>query len=412
MNPKRVDPVRAIRGSQRWSTAAAATGTTLAMGLAQAFTGLGFIVIARRVETSLFGLFAATYGASTTFGLIVDFGSSQRITRELAAGRASDWFASWLIRRTVIAMPFVALFSFGCSRVTGQRLGVAASIALSSQPAAMLFAAGCLAACRALRTPLLASWAVAAGNFAFLVVALVVDDSNLILGASVAATGSWLVTASACLLLLRKRVARTADSPGNPWVGSSAFGLFGVAVAAQGLDLAVLSASVGPSIASTYAAVARWIQPLMMLAQALAAQLYPSLSRAQGTKEAVKVLRTGRTFNAFALCCAALLAMAAPLLVSLLLGPRYEEAGHLLRLLSVACIPALLAQPRVALLQARHMERWVAGATATLSGGLLFLNFVAAPHFGANAIPMAWAASFTLYLIAIELRIRRALTER
>ena len=101
------------------------------------------------------------------------------------------------------------------------------------------------------------------------------------------------------------------------------------------------------------------------------------------------------------------LAVSAPFLVEGLLGQRYAGSVGLVRLLAMAALPSVLAQPAVAFLQARGKERGVAIATSAGIAVTLVTAGLAAGPLGAAAIPLGWLLGSSLLLSLLTRQIRQ-----
>jgi O-antigen/teichoic acid export membrane protein len=371
-------------------------------------TGAGFVVLARRLSLREFGLFSALYGASVAFGGLVDFGSSSRVTRDLAQGVGIGSFHSWLWRRTTIQFIGVTAFSLAALVLLSGKLPAASIILLSLQALALTFAGGCLAAVRALVSVGRATWFVVFGNVLFLVSVVASPARVVLVFASAGATASWLVSAAFALRSIRNVMTPSTDSKqANPWIGAWGFGVIGLAAAAQGLDVAILSAVAGSEEAGRYAAVSKWVQPIILIAYAFGMQSFPALAKAGSHAAATAVIRAGRNALLAAVAVAVLLASLAPVLTTTLLGSRYQSSIGLLRLLSIACIPVVLCQPLIAFLQARGRERWAGGALAGASAAILLAIAILGKHIGASAVAATRAVGFSLLLVLLFREVRR-----
>ncbi len=255
------------------------TGTAFAIIAGQAAAGLSFLVLARRLAPSEFGTYAVLYTAGVVLGGVLDFGSSQLRTRELARGAGLDSFTSWLWHRAAWQTP-VVFVAVGLSQVAiGNKASLLVTVALLSQGLTYPISLGWSGAVRALRSPALGTWLVAVGNVLLLVVVIAAPRRLLVESAAVGASASWLVTAVCSWWFIRSRLspARTRWTK-NPWSGSTGFGFFALAVALHGLQVVIVGAVAGSAEAGELAAVARWVQPVYLVAAAFSTQTFPSMA--------------------------------------------------------------------------------------------------------------------------------------
>ena len=364
------------------------TGGALAAG--QVTTGLALLVLARRASPTSFGLFAVLYGASLAVATLLDFGSSQRQVRELSRGYGRRQFRGWLVQRSAFQAPAGVVFAVVCVAVLRGRLPVVAVLGLSMQAITFPLSNGALSAVRALRSPALAAWMVAAGNIVLLGTTIAAPDRYLVAASGAAAATSWLVTTVAALWATRSLVGCDYGGLGrNPWAGTAGFGIFAVAVALGGLDILIVGAVGGAVEAGQLAAVSRWIQPIILIAAAYGTHIFPSLAAADSDQAAVRSLRGALPAIGLAVIAAGLVVAGAPWLIHNLLGSEYDGSASLLRLLAIGCLPIVLSQPLATVLQARHQEKFV--AKTSTAGLLLVLLLIAllVRRFGAAAVPVS-----------------------
>jgi O-antigen/teichoic acid export membrane protein len=368
--------------------------TQVAGGLivAQIFTAVALLLIARRLVVEEFGAFAALYATSLAIAAMVDFGSSQLWTRELATSPdALDRLMHNVWRRAILSLPSVAIVAlYGAARSRAE-LSFTTVALVSLQPITYLLSAGWSAAIRALDSPARATWYVAAGNLWFVVIVALAPKRLLLEAAAFGATTSWLLTAFLSYVRLRPRRTASAVSGrrSNPWAGASHLGLYTVLASVQRLDIALVSALSGRAEAGLLAAVTRWDQPISLLANAVALHQFPDFARARSLRQARSLLRSGAPLLAFAAVLAGLIFVLAPSLVESTLGPAYSDAVPILRLVSIGVLPTLIALPLGSLLQAQGHERFATGARAVSTVVYLLVIGLGAHHFGGIASPIA-----------------------
>lgn len=382
------------------------TGAGIAAG--QAATGISLLVVARRSSVDGFGLFAAVFAATYFLGSLLDFGSSQLQTRALARGIGSDQFRSWLLKRSLLQAPVAAAFTVGLLRFVGDRLPAVSIVGLGLQSLTLPISSGALAAVRALKSPAVASWLVAGGNLVILLAATASPSAALFSTCGLAAATSWSLTAWWALTSTRSLVGRvTVPKRFNPWQGSSRFGLFGIAVTLQSLDIAIISGIAGSAAAGELAAVSKWEQPIALMAGAYSAHAFPALSSTMSHRSAIRSVRPLLALLALGTTLVFGAILIAPWLVSTFLGGRYSGSVFLLRLSLLGSLLVLVAQPFAALLQARDQEHDVAIATIVAKLLAVLAVLLLASHVGAVVSPLAAGLSNALLAVFFVLRARR-----
>ena len=394
-------------------TGSAVTGTlrmSVALAVGQAITGLALLLTARRVAIDEFGAFAALYAASIAVSTFLDFGSSQLWTRDLSRRTDLGHFHSWLTRRTLIQAPVAVVFAMVALLVlNGGPLPTTATLALSAQALTLTLSSGSLASVRAMISPARAAWLLAAGNLLLLGCVVFSPDSSLLTMAAIGASGSWLASAGFGLWATRRKTGDGREVwRQNPWTGSSGFGIFGLAVTVQMFDVVIVGLISGSAEAGRIAAVARWVQPILLFAYAFGASAYPALAAAPSNRSAYMMLRPARSMFALVAVASVGVFAAAPWLVETLLGSDYKSSVVPLRLLALWSLPSALNQPCVAFLQARGQERFLATATFVVTALTLVAVALLARPVGAMAIPYASLAGSTALFLALAKRVHTA----
>ena len=382
------------------------TGTALIAG--QATTGLALLLLARRTTPSVFGAFAALYGVSTAVGGLIDFGSSSRVTIDLAQGANRSKFLPWLVRRTSLQVPMILVLIAVSLRFADKRLPTLCILFLCTQALTVAVAHGALGAVRVLVSPVMSEWMVFAGNLVTLLTVIVVPDSQLLTSIAIASSMSWVLCSALALRRLRGFILPwVADVKSNPWHGSASFGFASVAVVLQGFILVVVERSASSSDAGALGAVQKWTQPISLIALAYSGFLFPSLASALTDRAAIKLMRTLIAIFAFGAAVAAVIVVIAPEMVRILLGPEYAGAVHVLRMLVIVTVPELVVQPLSILLQARGLDRSVAWTMMGLSVGGLTAVAVLAPHIGNTSVPLVAGVSNGIALTVFGIATRR-----
>ncbi|WP_171041341.1 polysaccharide biosynthesis C-terminal domain-containing protein [Sinomonas susongensis] len=342
-----------------------ATSLAAATGVAQGLLALLYILAARGSGPEALGSAVSAVALATAGVGFIDFGTNSHWVREIARGTLSlGEFSSRLTGKIVAATGLAAvwttlmlLFDRNSLSWTAGPIMLCLLINQSLQVSLRAAARGELVA-----IAILSDRMVALSLFAVLTVA----HFN---GAAVI----WVclccgsVTASVVGFRLTKRTLRPnlrAAARINPWRGASFYGLATLANTSQALDLPVLSLAGGATAAGIYGAVNRWTQPMSLLANAFSTAAAPLISRAGNIVDAWKHLRKAMWMLAAAIVLSGGIAVASPLIIELLLGASYEDSIAALRLLAVATIFSIVAQPLSVVLQSLGRDRFVAGVLA------------------------------------------------
>ena len=260
-------------------------GTMAALVTAQASVAIALLVLARRTEQAPFGSYIALYAASLSVGALLDFGSSQLRTRELARGHGRTQFRWWLRRRSTIQLPAVALFGLLALVLIGDDLPALCILGLVAQSLTYNLAQGSMAAVRSTRSPVLAEWLFAVGNVVLLAACVVAPSTWLLSAAGLAAAGTWLATAAVGLWATRHLVGgRRPSRAVNPWAGAVSFGVSSFSTSILGFSIAAITWTSGNAAAAEIGAVNKWGQPIVLFAAAYASFMFPAFaSRAVGS---------------------------------------------------------------------------------------------------------------------------------
>ena len=335
-----------------------------ATGIAQLIVALVYVAAARSASPATFGSIVTAIAVGTSVVGFIDFGTNSLWVREIARKTLSPKDFSLRVSSKILVASMLAILWLIPSVMLfpGSSYWMAAPIFFSlllnqtAQVALRGMAKGELVA-----WSILADRVVVASVLGILMVAGVSAAEALWIAltiGSVAAAGmGWLMTPVAA----RPRPAIRIRT--NPWKGSGYYGLNTIAISGQGLDLPIISAVGGPAAAGLYGAVNRWTQPMGLLASAFASASAPFVAHS-GTWE----LAWHHVRKSVWLLCVAIgvcigVAIGAPWIVDLLIGPQYEGSSMVLRILALGTIPAILNQPLVVFLQALGHDRIVSFIT-------------------------------------------------
>lgn len=361
-----------------------------ANGLAQIILAVISVFVARASTPTVFGTAMSAVALALTLTALLDFGVTAQAVRQYANGA---WQPSEVQRRlgskvaTVLVASSVALLlsvivgpsdiymvvpAIAVGAVIGQVFKVPLQAAAKSQ-----FTGFALIGDRVvltLTTAILWASDVVAPSTALAI--------GFVTGPLAGALISYGLTPS------EWRV-RPTFSLAHPWRGSRNFGLFGLAVSAQSLDLPVLALLAGPHAAGQYAAVQRWIAPMNLVTNAVSGTAVPFVAAAQSHRQASEVLRGSYKLLAFAALACLAVAVSAPWLTTWVLGDMYAGSSSVLQLLALSTTLAIFTQPMAMFLMSRGRDAHVAAITVAGVAMQFMLLAVLAGPFAADAAPLA-----------------------
>lgn len=368
-------------------------------GAAQVLVALLYLVAAREVSPSEFGLTVSAIALGTAAAGFVDFGTNNHWTRELARrALAHQAFVDRLFSKLAITVCAALLWCAGVAiLLPGSALWLAGPITVA------------LVANQAYQVPLrsaargelvalviLADRVFASVLFFVMVAADVSAPTALWIALSAGSVGAAVVGWSMSPRNLRRRPRLT-----NPWAGAHYFGLTVVANSSQALDLTLLSAVGGPAAAGVYGAVNRWTQPMSLLAAAFSSALAPYAARSTSLRGAWSELRRAIWMPIAAIAVSIAVYFAAPFVVEILLGGSYEGSAATLQILALVVIPSIICQPLVVVLQSFRRDRYVAIVMVLAAVGQLALVLVLGGSAG--ALGAAHAALIAQLFILVSL---------
>jgi len=355
-----IAPARRTGARTTRSLGTQAVALAAGTAVAQVIVAVMYVLTARDAGPASYGQLAAAIALGGSAMGFFDFGTSSYWIRERASGRMDvDDFSARVTKKIAIAS-----FLFVVA------LAVCVVWFPSFIPACAIFLAGtagqaALVPLRAARrgeiVALLSITERASALAVFLLLLLCgVDQLDALWISLVAGT---LIMGAAAYLSARDagRASFLWRRRSNPWSGAKFYGLSSVASSGQQLDLPVLTAVAGASTAGIYGGVNRWTQPMGVLATAFSSASAPFIAHAQDWKTTRRMVTRASWLLILAVGVCIALALSAPWIVALLLGPEFATSAPVLQWLAVGTIPAILNQPLAAALQARRYDHLVAG---------------------------------------------------
>ncbi len=370
-------------------------------GSAQVITALMYLIVARLVAPADFGNVLTGISLGTAVVGFIDFGTNSLWVRDFAAGRLSrDELSARMTTKMFVAAGIALGWIGGAALLapgTDVWIGgpVAFAVLLSQTMQVPLRGSG--------RGDLVAFAVLAdrsSGIALLLILVFARSEPTSALWISISA-GSLVAAGAAWLLMPRGSRVCSLRGTKRTWDGAGYFGLYGLATSAQALDLTVLTAFGGSAVTGLYGAVNRWTQPMGLLVSAFSSASAPYLARSRDLRSAWHHVRSGIWLPVAAIALCVVVSITSPLLVGILIGPRYEGSADVLRLLALATIPGIVNQPLAVFLQAVGRERVVALIMAVNVALVLGAIALVAPSHGAQGA--AAVALITQAAVAIAL---------
>jgi O-antigen/teichoic acid export membrane protein len=376
--------------------------------IAQLLSGIAYVIAARTLGPARFGTYASGIAIATVTTVTFDFGLGALIVREVAARRLTQRVARVALdSKRALALVVVAPLAIALIVIVHD---VVSAIALSlmflaSWEALMAnallrseerFAAGIAGQVGGRGVGLAVVWvlAVALSSEAALPIGLCVGFA-------------LEATVDRVLLRSRPRRPRGWDSWWSLQIEASSYGFAALGAAGQQMDTPLVALGGGSVSAGLYAAAGRLLGPLGFLSSALGSVAAPWLARAH--IDASSLRREERKVASIALCLAVAplcAALAGPLVIPVILGPRYRSSGVVLAVLAGGSVLSTLNQSTAAMVQNRRSQGWVAISIALgLLTGLIATYFFA--RIG-GAIAAAWGYTISqlIMLLLLQARLR------
>lgn len=356
------------------------------MGSAQLIVAVMYVIAARSASPERFGAMVAAIALGAVAAGFLDFGSNSFLTRELARRAIDESVAMTRLLGKVTIATVLAASALITMRFWGaSTLWMAAPVGCS-----LVFS-------QAMQVHLRAR---AQG---IRVAGLVLLDKTCALGALMALVLSgigavdalWLaVTLGSVVSGVGALIWRSSHPPltrfwENPWRGTAHYGLFGVAVSAQSLDVPLTSLVGGAGAAGLYGAVNRWTAPMALLTTAYSQASLPFVASAENSREAWHRVRRTIWMPMVAALGSVIVAVTAPLVVDLLIGDQYQKSANVLSVMAVGAVFAVANQPMAVFLQSRGHERYVGYGTASVVALQLLMLIALVGSFA--AMGGAWA---------------------
>jgi O-antigen/teichoic acid export membrane protein len=379
-----------------------------------------FVVMARELGASQFGIFTFSLAfviLATTLG---NFGQDVVLTREVARDRTrlGGYFANTLALKVVLATVSLAL-SIGVAVAAGiDRETLEVLLLLGPAVAFELLMATCFASYQAFERLEFIPIALISQRFvtAAAGIAALLNGAGVVAVSAIYLAGSVLGFALALWFLVRK-VARPGleVEPRRWWPlmrASFAIGLAGVfSVVFFRIDTAMLAGFEPKEVVGDYGAAYRLFEATLFVAWSVGAAVYPVFSRLT----VASVPPVGLVFQRSLKLAVALtlplaaggLVLAGPLM-RLLYGSSYEDGATALRLLTPAIVLYPICYVAGYLLVSQDRQRvltWVYGLVALEN---ILANLVLIPWLSLNGAALGTSISQLLVTVALVVFAQRA----
>lgn len=388
-----------------------AIALALGTGVAQVLVAVIYILTARAMLPTDFGVIATAMALGAVGAAVLDFGSNSYWIRELASGRMTrDQLNPKVATRFLLAC-IAATLVIVVASVTDARFAATGTLLLSTT-FVTVFLVPLRAARRAELVGTLTVMNRAVSIMAFFLLRWLGVDAGQALWISIALgdlalTGYLGISDRSELRLGPRKLS-------NPWAGAKWYSLSTLSVSAQQMDLPILTACGGAGAAGIYGGVARWIQPMILATGSFTAAIAPFLAAQTNLRSArSQVLRASWMLIVTILISVGVI-IAAPWLVHTLLGPEYAGATAVLQWLAGAMILNAIAQPLIATLMARQFDHVAAVIMLAAVGAQLATVAALAPTLGAVSAGVGMFASQSLQIVvaaaftAVLIRRRRS----
>jgi O-antigen/teichoic acid export membrane protein len=378
-----------------------------------------FVVMARELGESRFGVFTFALAFVILATTLANFGQDVILTREVARdrGRLSGYFANTLAVKIVLATGSLTL-AIGIAALAGiDRETLLVLLLLGPAVVLELLMATCFASYQAFERLQFIPAALIPQRFVTALVGIValLQGAGVVAVSAIYLGGAALGFALALWFLVRKISRPRVEVEPGRWLplmrASLAIGLAGAfAVVLFRIDTAMLAAYEPKAVVGDYGAAFRLLEATLFVAWSVGAAVYPVFSRLTTTSEpAVGPVyqRSLKLVVALTLPLAAGSFVLAGPLIELLYGSSYEDAATALRLLApaIALYPICYVTGYLLISQDRQrVLTWVYGLVAAEN---VLANFVLIPWLSLDGAAIGTSISQLLVAIAFVVFAQR-----
>ncbi len=385
---------------------------TAGLAGAQVIVAINYAIAARGTSPGDFGRALTIVALAAVIAGVVDFGLANFLIRERAAERTSTRdVAHRLLERLLVAVSIGVIVMVGVMVVVRNAPQMSFVLAVLGLITANLAVQSSQVILRATgRLGVVAAATVIDRAIALGVTVLLMAIGWGAVAALPTALGLGLLTdAAICAAATGGRgtlgrfgeITRRVRAPRQwigSWAGAQAYGVAGVAGSLQQLDVTILNALGGASVAGQYGAVSRWTAPLLLPSTAVTQTGMSRAASAPTTAQAFRRVFEQWWLLALGLGVSVAVAVFAEPLALFVLGDQYANSAHVLAVLAVAVVPTILAQPFAMILQSRGRDGAVARTLVVSLVVRIGLVAIFAAQLGAMAAAIAVAVQQSMTL--------------
>lgn len=376
------------------------------------FSALTVVVLIKSYSPHEWGVVAGVTATSAIGALVLDWGSSRRLTRDLSAGLVDTAATRQALRTRLLVGSGVALVGGAASLlVPPEYQSLAAAICVTA--AGRFVVIGMQAPLYSLHRFSVVAVLTVVDKLVGLMVVLAwvrLGDPPLALWAVAQALGVLVTLALTWIALGRNWMRLFGGSwlpPRRLWAGAASFGTSAVVGSLVALDVTVVNVVAGSEQGGIFAVGSRLAGPLGLLGGALSAVALPMLAANPYLRLSQRSRRLAAIGVAVAVVAAVALVVWGPAIVVGFLGPDFTSSLVPVRLYVCAAVLNTAAQLLVGMLQARGNERYVAHALATTIALSLGLTATGAWLLGAGGASAGFLTANAVLLVLLLDRVRR-----
>lgn len=378
-------------------------------GLAgQVLAAVTFGLAARELGRPVLGLLVALLSAGSVFQDLLDFGSSQWLSREVAASRLTAGGAQRVFRaRAVWALCVACLVT---ALATDLGLPAQLGIATAGYVVCAVLNAGAHAQMRAAGRFRRAGLHLVAERVCWLVLAVAIvlqrPPADEAAAELVAAMGfAYLVSA-----LLVPRVPAERRTPSLPrltamYRRSVSFGLLGLFSDLQQLDATAAAGIAGLGVAADVGVASKLTGPVALMANGLSQVAFRSA--AVGGEVAKRGARSATRISRVLALAVVVGAALLPMVVVAVLGQQYAGARGAIFVYGVGAAITVINQPLAYILTADRREKAVARVVAVSVAVGLAVGVATVQDWGAVGMGLGYALTQTMILCGCVFLLRR-----
>ena len=376
-----------------------------------------FVVMARMLGNEAFGSFTFGLSFAALVTVLAGFGQDAILTREIARDRrrVDEYFANTLALKLVLALPVsvVALGGLGLAHMQNTTRVVAVLITFAVL--AELLTSTCFAVFQAFERLGFLPVVIISQRLVTAAVGIAVMAAGAgIEAVAVVYLGGSLLALVLAFWLLYGRVVRPrmTISTSRWWPLMRVALPVGVALVFQvtlfRVDASILQIFEHERVVGYYGAAYRLFESPLFISWAVAAAVYPVLSRLTETRELRTVFeRSLKLAVAATLPFALGAAILAKPVVSLLYGADFRPSARALALLAPAIVLYSFNHVGGVLLLARNRQRWLAVVYGTMAVENIVANFATIPRYGMTAAAINTAVTEVLLFLAMGVLAQR-----